>query len=97
MGKGPPGARSKDNDRTTDGSWDRFAHQGRGKERGKGRSANIANEEGRAEENEIDPEQERNEAAPVSFAVDIGMLIIPATGGNLWLSGFCGGWKLRGR
>ena len=35
--------------------------------RGKERNANITNEEGPTEENEIDPEQERNEAGPESL------------------------------
>ena len=74
------GARSKDNARTTNvSSWDRFAQKERGKgKRGKERNANITNEEGPTGETEIDPDPERNEAAPESLA-GYRALIIPAT------------------
>ena len=69
LGKGPPGSRSKDNARTPNVSnWGSFAHQERGKgRRGKERNANITNGERNTEENEIDPEQERNETGTESM------------------------------
>ena len=58
IGKGPPGSRGGDNDRTNNTrSWESFAMRESGKgKKGRERNANVTNEERATEENEYDPE-----------------------------------------